>query len=229
MTRLAQLMEKAIVASLSPRRDPLRADAMSAYMKHRFPFLGISAPERRRLVGVALSGLPRPEEDDLIDLARACWSHPEREFQYAAIDLFRKASNRLSGEVLSEARWMIVNKPWWDSCDPLATTVVGGIAKRFPASSEMMETWIRDPDMWLRRAALLHQLKWKQACDQDRLFRFCLLTMEETEFFIRKAIGWALRQHARVAPEEVSRFLLENRSRMSELSFREAAKHLPLD
>ena len=91
-----------------------------------------------------------------------------------------------------------------------------------------MEDWIADQNLWLRRAALLHQLKWKEACDQDRLFAFCRLTMHEKEFFIRKAIGWALRQHARVAPDQVARFLIENRTRLSGLSFREAAKHLDL-
>ena len=92
-----------------------------------------------------------------------------------------------------------------------------------------MDDWIADEDLWLRRAALLHQLKWKEDCDKERLFRFCRQTMEEKDFFIRKAIGWALRQHARVAPVEVSRFLTANRERLSGLSFREAAKHLRLN
>ena len=212
----------------SAHRDPARAEGMSAYMKHRFPFLGISSPERRRLVKIALAGLPRPTEDDLLEFAQGCWERPEREYQYAAIDQLRKAAKRLSEEFLNELPWMIVTKPWWDSCDPLSGTVVGGIVKRFPRSAWMMDEWISDEDLWLRRAALLHQLKWKEDCDQDRLFRFCRLTMEEKDFFIRKAIGWALRQHARVAPREVSRFLTENRERLSGLSFREAAKHLPL-
>ncbi len=221
-------MEEAIVEVFSAHRDPARAEGMSAYMKHRFPFLGISSPERRRLVKIALAGLSRPTEDDLLEFAQGCWERPEREYQYAAIDQLRKAAKRLSEEFLNELPWMIVTKPWWDSCDPLSGTVVGGIVKRFPRSAWMMDEWISDEDLWLRRAALLHQLKWKEDCDQDRLFRFCRLTMEEKDFFIRKAIGWALRQHARVAPREVSRFLTENRERLSGLSFREAAKHLPL-
>ena len=221
-------MEEAIVEVFSAHRDPARAEGMSAYMKHRFPFLGISSPERRRLVKIALAGLSRPTEDDLLEFAQGCWERPEREYQYAAIDQLRKAAKRLSEEFLNELPWMIVTKPWWDSCDPLSGTVVGGIVKRFPRSAWMMDEWISDEDLWLRRAALLHQLKWKEDCDQDRLFRFCRLTMEEKDFFIRKAIGWALRQHARVAPREVSRFLTENRERLSGLSFREAAKRLPL-
>ncbi len=212
----------------SSHRDPCRAEGMSAYMKHRFPFLGISSPERRRLAQIALAGMPRPQERDLAEFAHSCWRRPEREYQYAAIDQLRKATKRLPEDFLTELRWMIVTKPWWDSCDPLSSTVVGGIVKRFPASAAMMEEWIRDEDLWLRRAALLHQLKWRETCDQDRLFRFCLSAMEEKDFFIRKAIGWALRQHARVAPEPVIRFLTTNRSRMSGLSFREAAKHLDL-
>lgn len=221
-------MEEAILEVFSAHRDPSRAEGMSAYMRHRFPFLGISSPERRRLAQTALAGLPKPTERDLLEFARACWERPEREYQYAAIDQLRRATKRLSEGFLGELRWMIVTKPWWDSCDPLSGTVVGGIVKRFPGSTSVMEEWISDDDLWLRRAALLHQLKWKEECDQERLFRFCALTMHETEFFIRKAIGWALRQHARVAPADVTLFLTENRRRLSGLSFREAAKHLQL-
>lgn len=218
----------AMAEEFSAHRDPSRAEQMSAYMKNRFPFLGLSSPMRRGLMKVALSGLPKPDEDDLEHLARLCWDSPEREYQYAAIDQLRRAAGRLPEKFLAQLRWMIASKPWWDSCDPLSGTVAGGIVRRFPRSASIMEEWIRDDILWLRRAALLHQLKWKEACDQERLFRFCLLTMEEKEFFIRKAIGWALRQHARVAPEQVTRFLIENRSRLSGLSFREAAKHLDL-
>ena len=228
MSELSATMEKAIVEAFTSHQDPSRAEGMSAYMKNHFPFLGISSPLRRQLAQRALSGLPRPEASDLADLARSLWERPEREYQYAAIDQLRKATKRLPDGFLTELRWMIVTKSWWDSCDPLAGTVVGGIVKRFPVSSSVMERWILDGNLWIRRAALLHQLKWKEQCDQDRLFRFCALTMEEKDFFIRKAIGWALRQHARVAPDEVSRFLTENRPSLSGLSFREAAKHLDL-
>lgn len=228
MSELSVIMEQAIVEAFSSHRDPDRAEGMSAYMKNHFPFLGISSPLRRQLAQRALAGLPRPEAQDLADLARSLWKRAEREYQYAAIDQLRKATRRLPEDFLPELRWMIVTKSWWDSCDPLAGTVVGGVVKRFPASSSTMERWILDDNLWIRRAALLHQLKWKDRCDQDRLFRFCEISMGEKDFFIRKAIGWALRQHARVAPDEVSRFLTANRSRLSGLSFREAAKHLDL-
>jgi len=228
VTGLAPAMEEAVAEAFNSHRDPSRAEGMSAYMKNRFTFLGISSPQRRQLAQQALAGLPVPSYQDLADFARLCWDRPEREYQYAAIDQLRKATKRLPLDCLSELRWMIVTKAWWDSCDPLAGTVAGGIVRRFPQGTSVMEEWIGDNNLWLRRAALLHQLKWKDACDQDRLFSFCDLTMGEKDFFIRKAIGWALRQHARVAPEEVSRFLLDNRSRLSGLSFREAAKHLDL-
>jgi 3-methyladenine DNA glycosylase AlkD len=80
--------------------------------------------------------------------------------------------------------------------------------------------------MWLRRVALLHQLEWKARTDEPRLFRYCLLCAHEPEFFIRKAIGWALRQYARTNPAAVRQFLTVNRAQLSGLSLREAAKHL---
>jgi 3-methyladenine DNA glycosylase AlkD len=228
MTELSQEMAMAIQEAFSSHGDSARAEQMSAYMKDHFPFLGITAPLRRQLAQAAITGLPRPDDSDLADLARTLWEKPAREYQYAAIDQLRKAAKRLPARFITEVRWMIVTKPWWDSCDPLASTVAGGIVKRFPASAWVMESWILDENLWLRRAALLHQLKWKDDCDPERLFRFCDITMEDKNFFIRKAIGWALRQHARVDPDEVSSFLVENRSRLSGLSFREAAKHLNL-
>ena len=140
-------MEEAIVETFSAHRNPSRAEGMSAHMKHRFPFLGISSPERRRLAQMALVGMPRPEERDLGEFARGCWNRPEREYQYAAIDQLRRATKRLSEEFLTELRWMIITKPWWDSCDPLSGTVVGGILRRFPESAPVMEEWISDENL----------------------------------------------------------------------------------
>ena len=134
-TLIGARMEEGIVETFFAHRDPSRAEGMSGYMKHRFPFLGISSPERRRLAQIALADMPRPEEQDLAEFARGCWNRPEREYQYAAIDQLRKATKRLSERFLTELRWMIITKPWWDSCDPLSGTVVGGIVRRFPASA----------------------------------------------------------------------------------------------
>ena len=132
MTALAETMHRATAEALERHRDPGRAEQMSAYMKNRFPFLGISSPDRRRLAQAALSGLPKPDDHDLARLAELCWERPEREYQYAAIDQLRKAAKRLPESFLGELWWMIVTKSWWDSCDPLAGTVVGGSCDASP-------------------------------------------------------------------------------------------------
>ena len=104
--------------------------------------------------------------------------------------------------------------------------VIGDVVARDRSLVAIMDQWINADDFWLRRVAILHQLAWKAETDEQRLFHYCLQCAHEPEFFIRKAIGWALRQYARTAPEAVRRFVEQNRDRLSSLSIREATKHL---
>ncbi len=198
-----------------------RAPAMAAYMKNQFAFLGIPTPERRR----ATQPLIRAFAGDPMAAAGQLWNLPEREYQYAAADLLRHHGRRLSGEDLPELETLVLQKSWWDSVDSLAVTI-GGIVLRERRLASRMDELIRLPEMWLRRIALLHQLAWKGETDEARLYDYCRRCAHEHEFFIPKAIGWALRQYARTNPTSVARFLAEHSSTLSALSRREAAKHL---
>ena len=194
---------------------------MIAYMKGKFAFLGIQTPLRRE----ASLPLIRAFAGNPIEAAEAVWVLPEREYQYVAIDLLRRHSKRLNSEHLPALEALVQQKSWWDSVDGLAV-VIGGIVLRQPELADQMDRLIASPNLWLRRVALLHQLEWKEHTDEARLFDYCRQCAGEKEFFIRKAIGWSLRQYARTHPAAVRNFLTHHREKLSELSFREASKHM---
>jgi 3-methyladenine DNA glycosylase AlkD len=207
-------------------RDPQRATSMTAYMRGQFPFLGIVAPAQKTLARTVLAGLGRPTEADLKAVALGCWELPEREYQYFACGLLRRHARGCSAGLLPMARQLIVTKPWWDTVDALAAHVVGPLVAHHPTLVSTMDTWATDKDMWLIRAALLHQLAYKESTDVSRLFRYCTVQAGHPDFFIRKAIGWALREYAKADPGAVRSYVTAHQSRLSALSVREALKNL---
>jgi 3-methyladenine DNA glycosylase AlkD len=195
-------------------------------MRDQFPFLGLTAPMRRSLARTALAGLPKPAETDLREIALACWARDEREFQHFACDYLIRHGGVPGPEFLTTLAELITMKSWWDTVDPLATRVVGGLVSRHPALVARMDEWSGEDDMWLVRTAILHQLNYGAETDTDRLFGYCVAQAGHRDFFVRKAIGWALRQFARTDPAAVRAFRAEHGGRLSALSVREAAKHL---
>ncbi|MGW5422432.1 DNA alkylation repair protein [Streptomyces sp. NPDC003943] len=206
--------------------DPFRAQEMVAYMKGVAPFLGLRTPERRALSRTVLDGLPAPREADCTAIALRCFALPEREYHYFAVDYLRRHVRRCSSAFLPVARTLVTTVSWWDTVDHLAAHVVGGLVLADPALVSDMDEWIADDDLWIVRTALLHQLRYKTATDAGRLFSYCLLRSAHPDFFIRKAIGWSLREYAKTAPDEVRDFVTHNTSRFSPLSVREALKNL---
>ena len=210
-----------IQQALTPLADAGRARGMAAYMKDQFAFFGIQTPPRR----LATLAILRAYPGDPVEAARELWALPEREYQYVAVDLLRQHHKRLKRSDLPALEGLVQEKSWWDSVDGLAVSI-GKLVAREPDLVKRMDALIDAPDFWLRRIALLHQLDRKEKTDTARLFDYCLRCADEREFFIRKAIGWALRQYARTDPLAVRSFLDAHRERLSGLSFREAAKHL---
>lgn len=210
-----------IQQALTPLADAGRARGMAAYMKDQFAFFGIQTPPRR----LATLAILRAYPGDPVEAARELWALPEREYQYVAVDLLRQHHKRLKRSDLPALEGLVQEKSWWDSVDGLAVSI-GKLVAREPDLVNRMDALIDAPDFWLRRIALLHQLDRKEKTDTARLFDYCLRCADEREFFIRKAIGWALRQYARTDPLAVRGFLDAHRERLSGLSFREAAKHL---
>lgn len=215
---------KHFIAALAPLADAGRAPAMRAYMRDQFPFLGIATPARRDALKPLLREFKGAPASELLGAANALWELAEREYQYAAIDLLAVHWKQLAAADLPALQALVLRKSWWDSVDGLAGVI--GDVLRFEHRG--MDQALQHDNFWLRRIALLHQLGWRGKTDEARLFRYSLELGHENEFFIQKAIGWALRDYARHAPDNVSHFINENRDRLSRLSVREAGKHISL-
>ena len=206
--------------------DDKQASEMSAYMRDQFHFFGIKAVQRRALDrDVAGRGPGRPEHHYLIKVVKDCWGRGEREFQYFAVDYMRKHYRRLDASFLDLGRELVVTKAWWDTVDGLAAGVIGPFV-RARGTVETMDTWVKADNVWVVRTALLHQLAAKEDTDVERLFTYALQRSADTDFFIRKAIGWSLRQYGRTDPTAVKRFVAANEQAFAPLVVREALKHL---
>ncbi|GGX24552.1 DNA alkylation repair protein [Streptomyces chartreusis] len=223
---LADTVLARLLPAYAEAADPERAVAMRAYMKDVAPFLGLTTPVRRALTRTVLQGTARPAEADCVAVALRCWELPEREYHYFAVDYLRRHVARCSSGLLPVARHLIATVSWWDTVDLLAAHVVGGLVTADPKLTADMDAWIADDDMWVARTALLHQLRYKERTDTDRLFAYCLRQSGHPDFFIRKAIGWCLREYAKTDPEAVREFLARERGRFAPLSVREALKNI---
>lgn len=196
---------------------------MAAYMRGRFPFLGVPAPERRAVQRRVFAALPAPDAADVVRFADLCWACDEREFQYAAADLVRGCVTLLGPHDLPALERLVVAKSWWDTVDQLAVAI-GALVRAHPGSRELMDRWLRSDNIWLVRVAILHQERWGDDTDADWLFAACRRHADHPDFFIRKAIGWALRSLAKRDPVSVRAFLDAHGGELSGLSRREAER-----
>jgi len=225
-TPLARTVLDRLRQAYAAAADPERAVAMAAYMRDRFAFHGIPAPAQRVLAREVLTDLPRPAEEDLRAVALGCWALPEREYQYFACGWLRRHARVCSAGFLDTARHLIVTKSWWDTVDALAAHLVGPLVARHPALASTMDEWVADPDLWLVRTAILHQLGYREATNATRLFHYCTAQAGHQDFFVRKAIGWALREYGKTDPAAVRTYVHAHEPRLSALSVREALKNL---
>ncbi|MCA6361886.1 MAG: DNA alkylation repair protein [Bacteroidetes bacterium] len=202
--------------------NPAEAVAMAAYMKNNFVFFGIKATPRRVLGNTFIKqhGLPeRPE-----DTVRAIWQLPERELHYFAMELCGKLAKKAPPERLTLYEELILNNSWWDSVDYISPHLCGPHFIRYPdLRNHTIKKWRNSSNIWLMRSALLFQMTYKQQTDEELLFSLCREMAGVDEFFIKKAIGWSLRQYARIKPGNVQKFV--KNTPLPALSLREALKH----
>jgi 3-methyladenine DNA glycosylase AlkD len=209
-----------------PHADQANADAQSAYMQHKFIFFGIKKPQRDLIEKELIKFYPIKSEQELITIVQMLWDQPERELQYTALTFLQKYKKYYTPALLHHLKQWITVKSWWDTVDALAVHTAGALITHYPELNYIMDEWICDANMWLRRTALLHQLKYKQATNQERLFDYCKKTIHEKEFFIRKAIGWVLREYSKTNPQAVKEFIQTHEHTLSGLSKREGSKYL---
>lgn len=224
-----------VVRELSRLGDAQRAREMAAYLKTDQPMLGISEPDRRPVMKEMVRLFAPAGGSEYRANVCALWEAgrpPEgfREVQYAALWYAQSFDEHLIPAQFPLLRRLIAEGAWWDLVDTVAMQMVSPIVLAHRAKSMVfMRRWIEDEDMWVRRAAILCQIGHKEAADEKVLFEFCLARADEQDFFIRKAIGWALRQHARINSDGVRQFLAANIDRLSPLSVREAGKHIGIE
>lgn len=214
-----------VVRCFHDEGDPERAEGAERYMKGVAPFLGISADQRRRLVRTALDGMSSPTSDELGEAALGLMRLVEREYHYAAYDLVERYVRNADEYFLS--RWveaLLLTKPWWDTVDGLGNAAVRPLGRRFDIS-DVVDRWSDSGNTWLIRAAIQHQRGWQQATDVQRVLSLCDRHWSNPEFFVAKAIGWALRDLARLDPDAVRRFLADH-PEPNRVAIREAERGL---
>lgn len=225
-----ETFESAIRRELALCGDSTRALQMKAYMRDQFAFFGVQTPRRRALTVAIDKRCEAPDDGTaLIVLAESLWELPQREFTYVAIDYLKRHQGLLNRSHVERLLTLAQKKAWWDSVDGLAS-IVGATIRRDVASAsggqEQMDIAVLHPSMWVRRIAMIHQLGWRALTDTERLFGYASQLAHEQDFFIRKAIGWALRDYARHDPGAVREFIRLKGHALSALSVREASKHL---
>ena len=205
--------------------NPTQAGPMAAYMRNQFTYLGIKSPQIAELHKKFYSEHAYPKPAELDPILRELWALPEREFQYAGLGLLGRFEKKLPAEFIETLEYLLVTKSWWDTVDSIAAGAVGIHFKRFPdLREERLARWRNSQNLWLRRTSLLFQLKYKNNADFPLLCAIIRENLGSKEFFINKAIGWALRQYSRVDDQAVRDFV--NQTPLHPLSAREALKWL---
>ena len=163
--------------------------------------------------------------DLITDFVESCWNKEEREFQYVVVYYLKAMQKFLKREDISRLKYLIVTKSWWDTVDLLAK-VIGSLVIRIEGYDQIMLEWSKDSNIWLKRVAILYQLSLKEKVDKQILERILVDNLGDNEFFINKAIGWALRNYSKYNPEWVREFIKKNKDNMASLSIREASKYI---
>ena len=201
------------------------APIMEAYMKGVAPFFGIKTTERREILKHFLAVNKLPVGKELDELVLDFFACPQREMHYAAMETLQKQHKLWQGDELLLFEKLLQTKPWWDTVDVIAVKLVAPWFLKFPEGRDaVVRRWMKAPDMWTRRTAIIFQNPYKKKTDKALLFETILTNKKDKDFFRRKGIGWALREYAKTAPEVVKDFVED--TELSPLSKREALKHL---
>jgi len=218
-----------IEAALRAHADPVRARGARAYLKSEWEFIGVTAPVFRRAIKAELVATPLGDRKTLLATVLALWAHDVFELRAAAVELLDMHGALLLPTDLTLVERLIRESHTWALVDGLAAHVAGSIVERHPARARTLDRWARDRDFWLRRSAMLALLVplRRGGGDFERFARYADAMLEEREFFVRKAIGWVLREVSKKRPALVSDWIAPRLHRASGVTRREALKYLP--
>jgi len=201
-----------------------QAQKMSKYMLNKFEYIGIKTPERREIFKNFFKEYKNEEKIDW-EFVNKCWENKYREFQYITADYLKNMKDKLSIDDIPKFKRLILKKSWWDTIDNLDMTI-GTLALKDSNVNKILLEWSLDENIWLRRIAIDHQLLRKEKTNIELLEKILKNNLGQAEFFINKAIGWALRDYSKTNPEWVKNFIEKNRENMAKLSIKEASKYL---
>ena len=201
-----------------------QAQKMSKYMLNKFEYIGIKTPERRKIFKNFFKEYKNEEKIDW-EFVNKCWENKYREFQYVAADYLKNKKDKLTIDDIPKLKQLILKKSWWDTIDNLDMTIGTLVLKDSNVNKILLE-WSLDENIWLKRIAIDHQLLRKEKTNTELLEKILKNNLGQTEFFINKAIGWALRDYSKTNPEWVKNFIEKNKEKMAKLSIKEASKYL---
>ncbi|MEN8249169.1 MAG: DNA alkylation repair protein [Bacteroidota bacterium] len=198
---------------------------MKKYMKGQFEFFGVKSPARKEIYREHKNKYGLIPVDKLEKIVIWCWQKPQREYQYFALEFLTRAAKNADEEIICLYEEIIITKSWWDTVDGIAANLVGPYFQKFPKKIKSFTTdWMKSGNMWLQRSCILYQLKYKNKTDTRLLHKFIEPLASSKEFFIRKAIGWILREYSKTNADFVINYVKKNK--LSGLSEREALKWL---
>ena len=201
-----------------------QAQKMSKYMLNKFEYIGIKTQERREIFKNFFKKYKNEEKIDW-EFVNKCWENKYREFQYVAADYLKNMKDKLTIDDIPKLKQLVLEKSWWDTIDNLDMTI-GALALKDSNVNKILLEWSLDENIWLRRIAIDHQLLRKEKTNTELLEKILKNNLGQAEFFINKAIGWALRDYSKTNPNWVKNFIEKNREKMAKLSIREASKYL---
>ena len=213
-----------IIDCLEARADNVRALDMSKYMKNKFEFFGVGAAERNEIWKPYFKEAKKTKKIDW-DFIKICFKHDKRECQYTAAYYLKYMQRFLVEDDISKLKELVLTKSWWDTV-AILDKVIGSIIYNNKNLYPIILEWSKDDNIWLRRVAIDHQLLRKENTDEQLLEKILINNLNHKEFFVNKAIGWALRDYSKTNPQWVRNFIEVHKENMSSLSIREASKYL---
>jgi len=211
------------------RKNANEEDAipMQSYMKSEMPYYGVKTPVRKEIYARLKKKYKLNGFDEWYEVINELWDAQYREERYAALTVLNQYKIYHNLRIVPLIEHLIVTGAWWDYIDGLAAGIVGDLLRKYPKEmGKVLKSWNKSRHMWLRRTSILSQLKFKSETDEKMLYSFIKNTMHEKEFFIRKAIGWVLREYSKTNPKSVKEFIEKNKDSLSNLSVREGSKYI---